>query len=186
MVSADIPPPAVPGDIGIVRDFVNTTDHETGIDDISTPAELTRYLHDAGLLERRTRATEADLDLARLLRSGLRHALEMNHSGDSGELPDLDQALAQLPCELRWQGNAAALTPLHGGIAGALTRVVIAMNEAMAADRWWRLKVCSSDECEWAYFDKSKNRSARWCEYGCGDKIKMRAYRARQKASAAH
>jgi predicted RNA-binding Zn ribbon-like protein len=185
VVSADVPPPVVPEDVGIVRDFVNTTDHETQTDDLTTPAELTRYLHTAGLLTARSRATGDDLALARTLRAGLRRALELNHDGESGAIPDLDRALARLPIELRWADNTATPIPVRSGVAGALTRIVIAMNQAMAADRWWRLKVCSSDECEWAYYDKSKNRSARWCEYGCGDRIKMRAYRARQKARSA-
>ena len=49
--------------------------------------------------------------------------------------------------------------------------------------QWWRLKICASDECEWAYYDHSKNRSRNYCEYNCGNKLKTRAYRARQKAA---
>jgi predicted RNA-binding Zn ribbon-like protein len=184
MVSGDIPPPVVPRDIGIVRDFVNTTDHETGTDDLTTTAELSRYLVHAGLMSRRSPASEDDLALARQLRAGLRRALELNHDGIGASIAELDTALSELPCELRWVDNAAELTPVRKGVAGALTSVAIAMNHTMAADTWWRLKVCSSDECEWAYYDKSKNRSARWCEYGCGDRMKMRAYRARQKERA--
>jgi len=185
VVSADVPSPEVPTDIGIVRDFVNTTDHETGIDDLVTTTDLSTYLVNARLLEKRSQASEADLTLAHQLRRGLRRALELNHDGMSDAIPDLEAALAELPCELRWSDNSAELTPLHAGVRGALTRIVIAMNNAMAADLWWRLKICLSDECEWAFFDKSKNRSARWCEYGCGDRMKMRAYRARQKVRAA-
>jgi predicted RNA-binding Zn ribbon-like protein len=185
MVSADLPPPVVPDEIAIVRDFVNTTDHETQTDDITTTAELSRYLFDAGLLTRRSRATVDDLELARTLRAGLRRALELNHDGEAATIPELDHALSLLPCELHWVESGAELVPTREGVPGALTRVVIAMNQAMAADRWWRLKICSSDECEWAYYDKSKNRSARWCEYGCGDRMKMRAYRARQRTRTA-
>ena len=78
----DLPPPPVPTDIGIVREFVNTTDYETQSDDLTTPAELTRYLYDAGLMVRRSRASEGDLALARRLRRGLRRALELNHDGE--------------------------------------------------------------------------------------------------------
>ena len=51
-----------------------------------------------------------------------------------------------------------------------------------SAGTWWRLKICASDECEWAYYDHSKNRSRQWCEYGCGNRIKSRNFRARQAA----
>jgi predicted RNA-binding Zn ribbon-like protein len=184
VVSAEVPAPEVPAEIGIVRDFVNTTDHETGVDELTTTAELTRYLMKAGLLDRRSPATAADLELAKALRAGLRRALELNHDGESAAIPDLTSALAELPIELCWTDHAAELVPVHAGVRGGLTKIAIAMNQAIGADRWWRLKICLSDDCEWAYYDKSKNRSARWCEYGCGDKIKMRAYRARQKAQA--
>ena len=63
---------------------------------------------------------------------------------------------------------------------GALARIGLAAHEATAEGIWWRLKICASDECEWAYYDHSKNRSRNWCEYGCGNKLKTRAYRARQ------
>ncbi|HTE72674.1 MAG TPA: CGNR zinc finger domain-containing protein [Actinomycetes bacterium] len=32
--------------------------------------------------------------------------------------------------------------------------------------------------------DQTKNRSRAWCEWGCGNKAKTRAYRARKKAAA--
>ena len=74
--------PDVPRAIAVVRDFVNTTDHETATDDLTTPAELTRYLVAHGLMPRASRATAEDLDVALRLRAALRRALEQNHDGD--------------------------------------------------------------------------------------------------------
>jgi predicted RNA-binding Zn ribbon-like protein len=182
MPSVDTPSPVVPSDIGVVRDYVNTTDHELGTDDLTTPADLTAYLHRTGLMEKHSRSTDDDLALARQLRAGLRRALELNHVGESAPVPEMEAALDRLPLELRWSGDRVTLAPTEQGVRGALANVAIAMSNAVADGIWWRLKICSSDECEWAYYDKSKNRSARWCEYGCGDKLKMRAYRARQRA----
>ena len=178
------PVPAVPDHVAVVRDFVNTTDREEGTDEIDSPAGLTRYLFDAGLILRRTPTTADDLVLAHELRLGLRRALELNHDGDSAQILALDAALARLPLELRWRGDAARLVPVRTGVAGGLSRVALAMNRAVADDGWRRLKICWADECEWAYFDGSKNRSRNWCEYGCGNRAKVRAYRARKRASA--
>jgi predicted RNA-binding Zn ribbon-like protein len=185
MAVVDTPSPEVPVDIGIVRDYVNTTDEGLGTDDITTPAELSAYLHRTGLMERRSRATDDDLKLARQLRAGLRKALELNHVGESAPVSELQSALKGLPLKLQWAGDRVALTPAERGVRGALASVAVAMSDAVAEGIWWRLKICSSDECGWAYYDKSKNRSARWCEYGCGDKLKMRAFRARQRAKTA-
>jgi predicted RNA-binding Zn ribbon-like protein len=179
--TVDLPRPDVPAPIAVVRDFVNTTDHETGTDDLVTMADLSGYLLREGLLERPARATRADLTLALDLRRGLRVALELNHDGATGGIDHLDDALRSLPIRLTWAGDATALQPAAAGVRGALARIGLAANEAAALGLWWRLKICASDECEWAYYDHSKNRSRNWCEYGCGNKLKTRAYRARQR-----
>jgi predicted RNA-binding Zn ribbon-like protein len=83
---------------------------------------------------------------------------------------------------MEWAGSGVRVVSDGEGVRGGLTEIALAMQRAVAAGIWWRLKICSSDECEWSYYDKSKNKSRNWCEYGCGNKLKMRAYRARQKA----
>ncbi len=182
--TVDLPRPAVPEPIAIVRDFVNTTDYETGSDDLTTLADLSAYLLREGLLDRPTRATRADLDLALRLRRGLRAALELNHDGTEATLEVLDRALRELPVRLEWAGDTARLVPGAGGVRGALGQIGLSAHDAAMQGIWWRLKICASDECEWAYYDHSKNRSRSWCEYGCGNKIKTRAYRARRAAAA--
>lgn len=183
-MSVDLPLPPVPADIGIVREFVNTTDHETQTDELTTPTELTAYLFGAKLMPKRTRATEDDLALALKLRRGLRQALELNHDGETRPIVELEAALAQLPIALEWTGNSVAVRASGEGVHRGLAEIAVAMQRTVAEGIWWRLKICSSDECEWAYYDKSKNRSRNWCEYGCGNKLKMRAYRERQRASS--
>ena len=175
--------PDVPRAIAIVRDFVNTTDHETATDDLSTPAELTKFLLGRGLMPRATRATPADLGAALRLRSGLRRALELNHDGQGKTLPELADSLGDHQVALTWTPDGPVLTTTAPGVQGGLARIAIAVHEAAAAGQWWRLKICAWDECEWAYYDHSKNRSRSWCEYGCGNKVKTRAYRARQAAA---
>jgi predicted RNA-binding Zn ribbon-like protein len=74
---------------------------------------------------------------------------------------------------------------VHDGVRAALTRVLIAVTAAAAGDTRRRVKVCSSAECSWAFYDASKNRSRNWCEWGCGNRIKTRNFRARQRGRAA-
>lgn len=183
MTVDDLPRPDVPRTVGIVRDFVNTTDHETQTDVLTTPSELVHYLLQEGLLPSAKRATAADLALARQLRAGLRRALEHHHDGTTGAVPGLPEALRALPVALEWQDDVPVLRPGGSGVRAALATIGVAAHEATRDGLWWRLKICSSDECEWAYFDHSKNRSRSWCEYGCGNKMKTRAYRARQRAA---
>lgn len=173
----------VPRAIAVVRNFVNTTDRETSTDELSSPADLSRYLAAQGLMARSARATAEDLQAAIRLRAGLRRALELNHDGDAAALPELAGALGDQPVSLTWSPGGAVLTTTAPGVRGGLARIAIAAQVAAAEGNWGRLKICAWDECEWAYYDHSKNRSRNWCEYGCGNKVKTRSYRARKAAA---
>lgn len=173
-------PPAV----ALVRDFVNTSDHELGTDELRTVDSFARWLDHAGLAAGGS-ATAAELELALRLRTGLRRALELNHDGVGGAVPALGEALAELPVRLAWDGTTTVLTTDAEGALGGLARVAVAAHDAVASGDWSRLKICAFDECEWAYYDHSKNRSRAYCEYTCGNKLKTRAYRARQRAAQA-
>jgi predicted RNA-binding Zn ribbon-like protein len=171
-----------PPHVALLISFTNSEDHELHTDDLTTRAELTRWLLDHGLLERRVASTDDELALARRLRASLHDALVANHDG-SCQYTALEAAAAQLPLRLSGSADQPGLRPLHDGIRGALSRVLIAVNSSVADDTWRRLKICAADDCRWAYLDTTKNRSRAWCEWGCGNKAKTRSYRARKKAA---
>ena len=174
---------AVPRPAALVRDFVNTLDHELGTDALDSPDGLAAFLVAQGLAAEPSAVAGPDLAAAVRLRSALHDALELNHAGAREALPDLDEVLGTLPVRLAWDGGSVVATPARDGVDGALARIGLAAHDSVAAEVWWRLKICAFDECEWAYYDHSKNRSRAYCEYGCGNKLKTRAYRARQKAA---
>lgn len=180
----DLPRPDAPRSIAVVRDFVNTDDHDTGVDTLATPAALASYLQTEGLLGRTGRATRLHLELAHRLRAHLRLALSANHDRTEDPLPGLALVLEELGVELSWASVGPVLRPRVDGVPGGLASIGIAAYVAGRDGTWPRLKICSFDECEWAYFDHSKNQSRRWCEYGCGNRVKTRALRARRRAEA--
>jgi len=50
------------------------------------------------------------------------------------------------------------------------------------AEDWERLKLCDSDPCRWAFYDRSKNQSSRWCKMAsCGNREKARRFRETHK-----
>ena len=56
---------------------------------------------------------------------------------------------------------------------------------AMEDGTWARLKACREDTCQWAFYDRSKNRSATWCSMAvCGNRAKARTYRQRHRGEA--
>ena len=177
------PGPPVPAAAALARDFVNTEDRELGTDELASARLLVVWLREHGLGELPPPRRE-QLELARSLRAGLRHAMEQNHDGTSGVPPGLREALPRLPVALSWDEAGPVLAASGAGVPAALARVGIAALEAAAAGSWSRLKICSADDCAWAYYDHSRNRSRHWCEYGCGNKAKTRAYRERLRAGA--
>jgi predicted RNA-binding Zn ribbon-like protein len=132
---------------------------------------LPEWLEEHGLPPR-------DFDRARELREALRALLHVNNVG--GEAPEavarLNDAARDVRVELRADGVVlAAADPLGDVTAVALT--------AMIDGTWKRLKVCRN--CEWAFYDTSKNRSGSWCSMQlCGNRLKTRAYRKRRRSAA--
>jgi predicted RNA-binding Zn ribbon-like protein len=191
----DRPPAAtVPEHIKLVRDFVNTVDAEDGTDDLTQPRELTRWLVDHGLLGPGGRATKADVELARELRVGLRRALQANHRralqanhghGGAAGSTDLERVSSRLPLRLVLDADGPRLEPVTSGVVGALSHLLVAVNQSAADDTWTRLKLCPAEDCQWAFYDQSKNRSKSWCAMGvCGNRAKTRSYRQRQRATS--
>ena len=57
--------------------------------------------------------------------------------------------------------------------------------EADRRGEWTRLKICPADDCQWAFYDRSRNRSATWCDMKvCGNRHKVREYRERRLKSS--
>ena len=49
---------------------------------------------------------------------------------------------------------------------------------------WPRVKACAAEECQWAFYDTSRNRSRTWCSMDvCGNREKTRRYRGRRAAA---
>jgi predicted RNA-binding Zn ribbon-like protein len=49
-----------------------------------------------------------------------------------------------------------------------------------------RVRECGSETCEWLFIDQSRNHTRRWCDMNeCGNRAKVRRFRARQRAPKA-
>ena len=66
--------------------------------------------------------------------------------------------------------------------SSALGRLLAVVAAAHNDGTWLRLKACPADDCQWAYYDRSRNRSAVWCDMGvCGNRQKVRSFRERTR-----
>ena len=79
-------------------------------------------------------------------------------------------------------GNAV-LGTAAGGVAGALGRILLSSAVAIVEGRWQRQKTCPN--CRWAFYDYSRNCSAKWCSMTlCGNRLKTRSYYRRHRDDA--
>jgi len=201
-----------PGDLAILQSFVNTLDIEQGTDEFADAAALTLWFRRARLLADAVTATPADLADAIGLREALRGVLrshvshgtsvaQRRHPDRHDGRPQTDARLAPasqvavselrrisagLPTRLD-VGTDGQIRPAPGGsgVQAALARILLIAAESATLGIWTRLKVCSADDCQWAFYDRSPTRNGCWCSMQiCGSRAKSRAYRQRGRAGS--
>lgn len=153
-----------PADL-IVR-FLNTLDVDEQTDAIDTLDGWTAWLSAQGLDGCFGPQDLGALEMARELRGDLR-ALASGEQHAQGRQVDIQVALTA-------DGQVELSAPTAAGfLAAAAAKVAI---EA----RIDRIKICPADDCRWAFYDTSRNRSRQWCSMEvCGNRAKARTHRQR-------
>ena len=176
---------SAPGELELVRQFVNTNDFDEGTELLTTPAKLGEWLGEHGLGV--DRLYDADLEQAIDLREALR-ALLANAGAplDRDAVEQLNDVAGRIRLLVRFDdsGNSTLDSgegrcrmcpgrdsrdspPLDGGRHLAPTQGLPGRH------------LCG------AFYDTSKNRSAHWCSMAvCGNRAKARAYRQRHSKRA--
>jgi predicted RNA-binding Zn ribbon-like protein len=168
--------PKAPGRLELVQRFINTHNHDfpASWDRIGTAAKAHAWLGQKGLIAAGDTVTEPDATRLRALREALRALLVSRRALDD----DLTAA-APLIVVIDDTGRTR-LEPVHGGIDGAVATLLAIVHEAQLTGDWSRMKACR--QCEYAFYDRSKNRSAAWCAMAiCGNRTKNRTYQRRRR-----
>jgi predicted RNA-binding Zn ribbon-like protein len=179
---------AVPRELAAVQALVNTVDLlEDGEERLDSPEALRDFLVGQDLLAPSEPVGPDDLAMALELREALRAMLRVNHGEplDPAALEVINRAAAGLPLRVAFDPEGhPALGPGSAGCRGALAALLAGVAQASAQGTWERLKACSDESCQWAFYDRSKNRSGRWCSMRtCGNRTKTRAYRSRRRGA---
>lgn len=176
-----------PAELELVRAFVNTLDVEDSADALSSPADAVAWLAAHGLDGGERAISEEDRLRLIEVREALRGLLLANNSGDPippEALETLNEQSAEAAVVLRFDSGGAALVTRCGGVDSAIARLLATVHASMSDRTWRRLKVCPAEDCLWAFYDHSRNRSGTWCEMGkCGNRAKARGFRERHKPS---
>jgi predicted RNA-binding Zn ribbon-like protein len=181
---------AAPEPPALVQAFANTVAEEGHFrwEAIGDPDSLRSWLSSRGLLADGERVGEADVARAKEVRKALRSLLAANNGreADAAAIRALNLATERARLTVRFGADGrATLEPGAGGVDGALGRVLAAVHASMEEGIWGRLKSCANATCGWAFYDRSKNRSGRWCSMEvCGNRTKTRAYRRRRQGTS--
>lgn len=173
-----------PGRLELLQRFVNTWNHELPAewDRLGTPARARTWLREKGLISVSARVTARDALRLRELREALRTFAIANHGDTPSPATSAVLRGASRRAALRIEVDEIGRTrlePVRGGVDGAVATLLGILHEARTIGDWSRLKGCHG--CGYVFFDRSKNRSARWCSMSiCGNRAKNRAYRRRR------
>lgn len=174
-----------PDDLELVREFVNTRDLETDTEELVGSEDVARWLRERDLLDEPAQATRRRLEEAHEFREALRNLALANNGIPLQEpvIEVLEGVSRRADLQLRFgPDGTSSLEPRATGVDAGLGRLLTIVDRAMTKGTWARLKVCPSEGCLWAFYDRSKNRRGRWCQMAeCGNRAKVRSYRQRQR-----
>jgi predicted RNA-binding Zn ribbon-like protein len=173
-----------PHGLDLVIDFVNTLDLDEGTDALATEDSVRAWLVEERLLSpASTSVSREDREHALRLRAALREMMLANNGEalDGGAGRELQRVARRGDLRVDFTaGGAVGLAPGATGVAGALAGLLVPVAQALGDGSWQRVKACRSRDCQWAFYDRSRNRSGVWCEMAvCGNRTKVRAYRER-------
>ncbi len=123
------------------------------------------------------------------LRECMRRMTECTVRGEAVAPEDLEafnQALALAPFYPRLQHDEGGyrleeVTPVNGWEL-VMSRIARSFADLLVHEEASRIKMCDNPDCQWIFFDESRNRVRRWCDDKmCGNIMKVRRFRERQK-----
>lgn len=78
------------------------------------------------------------------------------------------------------------LAPVTRSLDAVLSEIAASFADMLVNGDPTRIKMCENRDCRWVMYDRSKNRTRRWCagSTGCGNLLKVRRFRERRKKDA--
>ncbi len=157
----------------------------SGLDEISTPAELTALV-DAFKYSGRFDRDLAELADVQETRELLREIWGLDRDAAALEVNRMMREANALPYLIRhdsfdWHLHATSNdAPLAERIR---VEVGLALMDVIRSDEMHRMRPCDAPDCEGVLIDLSRNGSKRFCSVRCGNRMNQIAYRERQEFS---
>ncbi|MCU1694564.1 MAG: RNA-binding protein [Mycobacterium sp.] len=169
-----------------VQSLINTLDRESGLDRLAVAGDAAPWMAANGLLPPGGTPTDDDLSTLIGMREGLRALVLQNTDGQDPD-PSLVSPLHRLvegePVRAAvGEDGAVRLAPVGDSLRARLVGLLLIVSDAQRDGTWAHLLACANDDCQWAFYDRSRNHGGTWCDMAtCGNKLKNRDFRARQR-----
>jgi predicted RNA-binding Zn ribbon-like protein len=124
----------------------------------------------------------------RVLMRRMADAYAAHRAPAPGDWAALNAALDRAPLSRRLtppkRGLRPSLSfvPRAGRLDALLGEIAHAFGAALADGEPSRIKICGNADCLWVFYDRTRNRSRKWCEATCGNLMKVRRFRSRKRA----
>jgi len=182
-VSTPLNKAAVDQESELLVEFVNTRDIEEETDSVADPRGMQVWIRER-TGEFVPPPDEEGLDRLLALRESLRALLRGNNGEQIGpeELTPLEEAAERSRFRTTFSPDGRLdLAPARSDLGGFEARLLLAVERLQSLGAWPRLKACTDDGCQWAFYDTTRNHSRTWCSMDvCGNREKTRRYRARR------
>ncbi|TJY40936.1 hypothetical protein E5161_14570 [Cohnella pontilimi] len=176
-------------------DFLNSDYHDwrgTGKseDRLDKPGWLANWLAEHGLKDPGT-PTSADMKALKRLRAQILSIVQKLEGGSAVEVSDLaelNRVLEEGPAVQKLEESDEGLrlntVRLRHDWAGVRAEIAASFARTLTEGETSRFRICDNPDCLWVYYDETRNRSKRFCDDKmCGNLMKVRRFRARQKSA---
>ncbi len=163
-------------------------------DRLDKPAWLAEFLSRWCLpdLDTESTVTRRRLRELRVLLSRLALKLHGGKPLSGRDLTDLNTFLGRESVVRRLRHDKEGYTlhymPVKDSLNAVLSEIAASFADMLTNGDATRIRVCENPDCRWIIYDRSKNRTRRWCEgpTGCGNLIKVRRHRERRRTKASN
>jgi predicted RNA-binding Zn ribbon-like protein len=168
-----------------VRHFVHHGVQHMQSDELAGPRELDAWMAARGLSSTGAKVTPAMFETALQLRASVRSYLEcdpVERRRNKEAVRSLNKAMSLFPLLAEARSDRMVLRAARDDALAGLSSVVAELYDGSSGGTLDRLKMCAAEECRRVFFDRSKPATRRWCMSTlCGNRIKTRNYRERQR-----
>jgi predicted RNA-binding Zn ribbon-like protein len=172
----------------LALDYVGTLNERFSkrVEQLSSPADLGRWLQAARIVDEPPPVSEAQFDAALRLRELLFGVVLRQIDGtpplltgtERAAINDAASAPPPIPA-LMADGRVVTSGDASAGLSVVAREAVALFNRTDGSVLKW----CADDDCTHPFLDRSRGHRRRWCGMaGCGDRAKAAAYRERHRS----